>query len=120
MKDLTPRDGANIPNREKLSPAEKKVMEEVERLTKSESAAFAVFAQAQQGTQFAVEDCADRLQAIMDMMVKIALHFSIPLPAAIARDMEAKVYDPDDVSEGDDEEDEDDDGVPDGDADERN
>ncbi len=71
-----------------------------------------MLAQSQQGTQFAVEDCADRLQAIMDMMVKIALHFSIPLPAAIARDMEAKVYDPDDVSEGDDDdEDEEDDEV---------
>ncbi len=112
MKDLTPREGANIPSREKLSPAEKKVMDEVERLTKSEAAAFAVLAQAQQATQVAVEDCADRLQAIMDMMVKIALHFSIPLPSAIARDMEAKVYDPDDVSEEDDEGEDDEDGEP--------
>jgi len=100
---LTPRDGARIPNKEKMTPEQIEVMRQVEELTKSESAALAVLAQAQAATQVAVEDSADRLQAIMDMMVKCLAHFGVPLPAAIQADIEAKAYDPDSIMDDEDE-----------------
>ncbi len=109
MKDLTPRDGANIPKRENLSPAEKRVADEIERLTKSEAAAFAVLAQAMAGTQAACEDSHDLLRDIKDVLVKVCEHFAIPLPASIKLAMEQKTYDPDELVSDEDDEDEEED-----------
>lgn len=104
-KDLSPRDGAHIPRQERMSEDQKALMQQVEDLTKSESAALAVLAQASLGTQAATEDMADRLREIVDLLVKAMLQFGVPLPAALQKAIDDKDYDPDSL---DDEEDEDD------------
>lgn len=109
-KDLTPRDGANVPKQEQLTKEQKELMKQVEDLTKSESAALAVLAQASLGTQAACEDMNDRLQEIVDLLVKAMTQFGVPLPAGIAKAIADKDYDPDFISpEGEDDEDEDED-----------
>lgn len=110
MKELSPRDGAHVPKAERLSADQKALMQQVEDLTKSESAALAVLAQASLGTQAATEDMADRLREIVDLLVKTLQHFHIPLPAALSKAIEENDYDPDFIEpEGDDPEDEDED-----------
>ena len=94
-KDLSPRDGAHIPRQERMTEEQRMLMQQVEDLTKSESAALAVLAQASLGTQAAVEDAADRLQEIVDLLVKAMKQFGVELPAAISKAMADKEYDPD-------------------------
>lgn len=108
-KDLSPRDGSHIPKQERMTHDQKALMQQVEDLTKSESAALAVLAQASLGTQAATEDMADRLREIVDLLVKAMLQFGVPLPAQLAKAIEDKEYDPDFIDpEGDDEDDEED------------
>jgi hypothetical protein len=107
---LTPRDGANIPSRENLSPDQKRLMEQVADLTKSENHAISVLVQAQEATLAAVEDCGDRLQTIIDLLVKALQNFGVPLPKSLEAAIIKGDYNPDELSEvGDDEEDEEDD-----------
>ncbi len=108
-KDLSPRDGAHIPKQERLSDDQKALMKQVEDLTKSESAALAVLAQATLGTQAATEDMADRLREIVDLLVKAMQQFGVPLPAALQKAITDKDYDPDFIEPDDDEDDDDDD-----------
>lgn len=112
-KDLSPRDGAHIPKQERMTDEQKALMQQVEDLTKSESAALAVLAQATLGTQAASEENADRLQEIVDILVKAMIQFGVPLPAALAKAIADKEYDPDSLDEDEDEE-EDEDGIEDG------
>ena len=102
---LNPREGAGIPRREQISAQDKKLMEEVAELTKNEAAAFAVLAQAQAATAETSEESALLLRDIKDCLVKVMVHFSIPLPASIKAAMDADEYSPDDMDEGEDDED---------------
>lgn len=110
-RDLTPRDGSHIPKQERLTQDQKALMKQVEDLTKSESAALAVLAQASLGTQEATEDMADRLREIVDILVKAMQQFGVPLPAALTKAIAEKDYDPDFIEpespEGDEEDEED-------------
>ncbi len=111
-KDLTPRDGVegiHIPKQERMTPDQKALMQQVEDLTKSESAALAVLAQASLGTQAATEDMADRLREIVDILVKAMQQFGVPLPAALTKAIAEKDYDPDFIDTEEDDEDDDDD-----------
>ncbi len=112
-KDLSPRDGAHIPKQERMTDEQKALMQQVEDLTKSESAALAVLAQASLGTQAATEDMADRLREIVDILVKAMIQFQVPLPAALAKAIADKEYDPDSLDDEEDEE-EDEDEIEDG------
>ncbi len=104
-KDLSPRDGSHIPRQERMTPDQKALMQQVEDLTKSESAALAVLAQASLGTQAATEETADRLQEIVDILVKAMQQFGVPLPAALAKAIADKEYDPDELEGPEDDED---------------
>ena len=108
MKDLSPRDGANVPKRENMTAAEKAVMAEVEKLTQSETVAFAMLAKEQQLTRMATEDCADHLRDIKDMLVLTLKNFSVALPAALAKAIEDGDYDPNELPGPDEDEGEDD------------
>lgn len=108
-KDLSPRDGAHIPKSEKLSDEQKELMRQVEDLTKSESAALAVLAQASMGTHAACEDMSERLQEIVDLLVKAMQQFGVPLPAALSKAIADKEYDPDYIPTDDEDEDDEED-----------
>jgi len=108
-KELSPRDGAHIPKSEKLSEEQKELMRQVEDLTKSESAALAVLAQASMGTHAACEDMSERLQEIVDLLVKAMQQFGVPLPAALSKAIADKEYDPDFIAPDDDEDDDEED-----------
>lgn len=107
-KDLSPRDGAHIPRQERMTVEQKALMQQVEDLTKSESAALAVLAQASLGTQEATADMSDRLREIVDLLVKAMIQFGVPLPAALQKAIADKEYDPDDINPEEPEGDEDD------------
>jgi len=107
---LTPRDGAKIPKQEVLSKDQKALMDQVTELTKSENHAISVLVQAQEATLAAVEDCNDRLQTIVDLLVKAMNQFGVPLPKALDTAIAKGQYNPDEEPpEGDDEEDDEDD-----------
>lgn len=108
MKDLNPRDGASVPKMERLNPEQIALMQQVEELTKSESKALAVLAQASLSTQAAAEFAADRLEEIVDILVKTVTQFGVPLPARLSKAIADKEYDPDslDGDKGDDDDDE--------------
>lgn len=102
-KDLEPRDK----HHDKLNPDQLRVMQEIEELSKDQSVALATLAQAQAGTLEVSEEIADTLGDLKAMFVKTMLHFSIPLPASIQRDIDEGNYSPDEIQDADDEEDED-------------
>ncbi len=113
-RDLTPRDGSHIPKQERMTEDQKALMKQVEDLTKSESAALAVLAQAMMATQEASEDTADRLREIVDILVKAMQQFGVPLPAALTKAIADAEYDPDFIEPESDEEDEEDEDAEDG------
>ena len=106
-RDLTPRDDSHIPKREQMTPDQKRLMQQVEDLTKSESAALAVLAQAMMDTRENTEDMMDRLREIVDILTKAMIQFGVPLPAALQKAITEKDYDPDFIESDEDEDDED-------------
>ncbi len=102
MEELTPRE--NAPKSEQLTKEQKATMAEIERLTQDQGAALAVLAQAQAETAAACCDAADTLESILNVLVKVAKQFQVPLPAGLAE------YDPDAIDQEDEDEDEDEEG----------
>ncbi len=96
--ELTPRDGARLPpKREQLPPAEKDLMEEIDKMAKDEAQAMTVLAQCSMRTADACEDAADLLDDIKAIMVKICIKFAIDLPARVQEAMTAGEYNPDEI-----------------------
>ncbi len=115
MQNLTPRDGAKIPDPDKPNLSPQDLAAEIARLTQSESAALTILASEMQAARFATEDNTDLLQSIKDLLVKAMGHFGIPLPAGIEADMKTldkdgePLYNPDALNDSEEDEDDDED-----------
>lgn len=101
--ELTPRDGARIPKAERLAPSEQAVMAQIEELSKSEASALNSLATSAMHTADMTSIMAETLEDIKDLLVKVCLNMRMELPKRIADAVAAGEYSPDDMPDGDDE-----------------